>query len=276
MNIISEETSQNTLQITLEIPIKDTKSAKDKALKNLAIKTTIKGFRQGKAPLSLVEKSLDPDKIKHETLHLILDSILPKIVKDKNLNLVGNPKLIKIEDTISKPWQITLSFPLKPQIKLGNYTQLIKDAISKNKEKFDKLNRDEKVDFISDILIKNIDFEVPQSLIDQEVDRGLSRLIEQTENLGLSLDRYLTSISKTVEQLREEQFKKATESLKFEFILLEIATIKKTKIKEDDIDTFIKGFADKTLEERFKKPSERVLIESILLKRSVIDDLLKI
>lgn len=276
MKIISEETNQNTLQITLEIPTKDTDSAKDKALKRLATKTTIKGFRQGKAPVSLVEQSLDPDKIKHETLHQILDSTLPKIIKEKKLNLVGNPQLIQIQDNTGKPWQITLSFPLKPLFNIGNYSQLIKAAISKDNTKFDKLNRDEKIDFISDILINNIHFDIPKSLIDQEVDRGLSRLIEQTENLGLTLDRYLTSIGKTIEQLRDDQVKKATDNLKFEFILLEIATDKKTKIQEVEIEAFIRGFGDKDLEEKFKNPSEKSFIESILLKRKVIDDLLKI
>jgi FKBP-type peptidyl-prolyl cis-trans isomerase (trigger factor) len=276
MDILSEEIKQNTLNITLNISIDKINTAKNKALNKLAPKTTIKGFRQGKAPLSLVEDSLDPDKIKHETLHQILDTLIPQLVKDKNLNLVGNPQLTQVQDDIGKPWQISLSFPLKPQITLGNYLKIIKDAITKDKDKFNNLNRDQKVDFISDILNQNINFDIPQSLLDQEIDRGLSRLIEQTQNLGLTIERYLTSIGKTAQELRDDYQKTARNNLKFEFILLEIARDKKIKISDEEIDSFIKTIGNKDLENKLSTPSERGFLETILIKRAVIDDLLKI
>jgi FKBP-type peptidyl-prolyl cis-trans isomerase (trigger factor) len=276
MNVTSEETKQNSLNLTLEIPLEDIEKAKKSALQKLASKTTIKGFRQGKAPIALVEQSLDPDKIKHETLHHLLDSLVPEVVKEKNLTLVGNPQLTNIQDNTGKPWLISLTFPLKPQITLGNYTKLLKTAIDKEKYKFDKLNRDQKIDFFSDTLTKNIEFEIPQSLIDQEIDRSLSRLVEQTQSLGLTIERYLTSINKTAEQLKNDYQTTALNSLKFEFILLEIAKDKKVKITETEIDNFIKAIGDKDLETKFASQSQRTILETILTKRAAIDALLKI
>jgi len=276
MQIKPQQIKQSSITIDLEISQPEIAEAKTKALKTLGKSAAIKGFRPGKAPLSLLDQNLDPDKVKHQTLHQLLDKIIPKIIADQKLKLVGNPQLSQLNNPSDKPWTITLNFPLLPKINLGNYKKLIKENIAKDKSKFNKLNRDQKINQILDILLKNIDFEIPQSLIDQEVNRSLSRLIEQTQSLGLTIEKYLTSINKTVENVKNEYFQKALESLKTELILLEIAKDRKVNVTQTEIDKFIKGIGDQKIIAKLKSDSERPFLESLLLKRFAIDELLKI
>jgi len=276
MKIDPQPVKQSSLQVDIVFSLEEIDQAKTKALKKLGQEATIRGFRKGKAPLNLLEQNLDPDKVKHETLHQILDGIIPKIISDQKLTLSGNPQLIKIDDPSGQPWNLSLVFPLLPVVILGNYQKLIKEAIEKDKKDFTKLDQNQKTDFILNILSQNINFDVPQTLIDQEIDRSLSRLLEQTQTLGLTIEKYLSSINKTVDQIKQEYQNAAINNLKAEFVLLAVADNLKLKITPEDIDKFITAIGDENLKNKLKSESERPFLESLLLKRAAIDALLKI
>ncbi|EKD64665.1 MAG: hypothetical protein ACD_50C00331G0002 [uncultured bacterium] len=276
MKITPLETKQNTAIIDFLLTPEEIKLARDLSVNELAKKATIKGFRKGKAPQALVEKQLDPEAIKHETLHHLLNDLVPQAIKDQKLTLVSNPQLQKLDDPADKPWTITISFPLLPVVTLGDYPQKIKAAFSKDKDKVAKLTQDQKIEMVCQILIDNITFDIPQVLIDQEVEKSLSRLLEQTQALGLTIEKYLTSIGKSAQQIKKEYQETALKSLRLEFILLEIAKVKKYTNSESEVADLISSVGDNKTQEFFKKPEQRSYLESILLKRKVIDELITI
>jgi len=56
------------LELTINIPWKRIKTSSQQILEKLAKETVLKGFRQGKAPIELVEKQIGKEKLYQETL----------------------------------------------------------------------------------------------------------------------------------------------------------------------------------------------------------------
>lgn len=274
MKTTVKETKQNTAYIDFLVTQKEVLSAKTDTIKNLSVNTQIRGFRKGKAPLELVERHLDPEKVNHQTLHLLLDKYVPEAIKSEKLTLVGNPQLVNLTTPADKDWQFTVAFPLLPVIELGDYESKVKEALAKADA--GKLTQDQRFEIVGKVLLENINFEVSSLLVDQEVERSLARLVEQVQTLGLTVEKYLASINKSVEQLKQEYETSATNSLKMEFILLEIARSKKITATDKDVDALLKTLGDEKTRQHFSQPSQRAYLESIILKRNVIDELTKI
>ncbi len=232
-------------------------------LEHMAAETTIKGFRQGKAPLNVVKTSLDPEKLKQKTVIHLLGHAIDQAVKDLKLKVIANPRLTK-EDTGKDDWTFTLEFPLYPEFELGDYQAKIKAVYAKDKPD----NDDKKLKAAFDTLLDTVKMEIPQVLIDEEVNRSLSRLVSQTESLNLSVPDYLKSIKKTPDQLREEYQKTANESLRLDFLLFAVARDLKLTVSEDEVKS-LQGAAQ-------VKEADRPYLESVLLKRKAVDSLLKL
>lgn len=274
MQITLKEIKNSAVDADIVISAKEISSAKKDSLLHLGKDATIKGFRKGKAPLDLLENNLDPDKVKHHTLHHLLDEAVNQVVTDNKLILITNPVLTNLDDKNDDAWKLTISLPLLPVIKLGDY----KDAVKKSNSSkdFNKLNYDQKVEAVCDTLLETVSFDIPQSLIDREVDQSLSRLIKQTETLGLTVEKYLESIKKTPEQLKQEYETSAANSIRLEFILLEISKDLHIKVTDENVTEMLNNIGDETTKKQLSTPDQRPYLESILLKRKSIDELLKL
>ncbi len=263
MEVKLETTVKNTATIKVVISQAEVDAEQQHVLADLAKDTTVKGFRKGNAPLNLVKDALDPDKLKQRTIIHLLDHVVIKAIKDNKLKIVGNPLLIESE-TDKPEWKFTLSFPLYPEVKLGEYQAKIIAAVKKGKP----TKEDEKIKVVFDALLDSIEFDVPRALIDEEVNHALSRLVHQTETLNLSVDAYLKSIKKTPEQLKEDYQKTAVESLKLDFILIGVAKDQKFAVTPEEIKKFeaTAGMGE----------DQQSMLKGILLKRKAVDFLLKL
>jgi len=113
-------------------------------------------------------------------------------------------------------------------------------------------------------------------LIDDEVNRALSHLINQTNSLGLTIDQYLASINKTSEQIRAEYEAKVSDQLKLQFALDEIAEQENIRIEDEEVDDLIKATADETLRQNLDKPIQREYLRGILRRKKILDFLAKL
>lgn len=71
--------------------------------------------------------------------------------------------------------------------------------------------------------------EVPEGIIDQEIDRMVANMSEQIESKGMKLDKYLESIKKTLPELRKDMRATAEKNIRIGFLLGKI-------IEEEKID----------------------------------------
>lgn len=263
MEIKLVDTVKNSANIVITVTKKDQLAEESHVLEELAQETTLKGFRKGKAPISLVKNSLDPEKIKSNLINHLLSHAIQNAVKTHNLKLIANPQLTDSQ-TNSDDWTFKLTLPLLPTIELGDYQEKIKKAKTKAAPK----NEDQTLKVVFDTLLDAIKFDVPQSIIDDEVNKSLSRLVEQTQNLNLSVTDYLKSLKKTPEQLREEYQKTAEESLRLDFTLMAIAQDLKIKAEQAEVDELQKTSG--------LKPEQTEYLPAIIIKRKTVDSLLKL
>jgi FKBP-type peptidyl-prolyl cis-trans isomerase (trigger factor) len=272
-----------TLELTITIPWKMVTEAYQESLKNLAEKATIKGFRKGKAPLKIVEEKLGKQEIYEEVLKDILPKVYLEAIKEHDLRPVVNPKITVISLEDKKDWQVKATTCELPKIELGDYKEAVKKTLSsekiwvpgKDKEPA-KEDENQRLEKIFQTLLENIKIKLPAILLEEEVNRMLSRLIDQTARLGLTVEQYLSSAGKTTETIKKEYQGQAEQTLKLELILSEIANQEKVEVKEEEINKMIEAIPDQELKKSFDNQEQRAYVKQLLRKRQVIDNLSKL
>ncbi len=258
---------KKTFELEFSIPWDQVKKTYDKVLNELTKKAKLEGFRPGKAPKDLVEKSIDKGKLYGEVINQLLPLSYAQAITQHHLRPAIAPKITIIAAEENKPWQFKASGCELPEIKLGNYQGTARSALVKNQLEKKELDQAQKLNLVSKALIDEIKIELSDLLIESERDRLLSRLLDQIQKLGLTIDQYASSNNKTVDQIKQEYQQTAANTLKLELILQAIAEDKKFKTEEKDIDALIKDGAP---------PSERIYLETLLKKRQAIDYLLNL
>ena len=263
MQLKQTKTENNTAFVEATIPQSELNVHKDAIINQLAPQTTVKGFRQGKAPKSLVAENVDPDKLTDKMLDRVLNLVVNQALKDFDIKLLGRPVLETIDTKQADGWLVNMTFPLYPSVELGDYHKFLKSPKAPKEEKEeDKLNK------IYETLLKKIEIDVPSSVIDEEVNYSLNRLISQAKSLNLSPEAYLKAIGKSIESLKEEYATRAKDSLKLDLILLEIAKKEGITATEAEIEEFAKVSN--------VPASQHPQLKAVMERRKTIDFLLKL
>ena len=114
------KTEGNLGEIKVEFEAQEWKKAQDKALKKLAQRVNIPGFRAGKAPLAMVKKQLSTMAILQDAMDAILDANFTKIIMDCPKQVIAQPTL-DIDEINEETLKVTFKVEVKPEITLGQY-----------------------------------------------------------------------------------------------------------------------------------------------------------
>ena len=266
MKLTVKEIKNSTSHVEATLTKNEVDVQKEHAVDELISEVTVKGFRQGKAPRSIAADHIDPDKLSNHILGHLLNDIIDQVIKENKYRLLGRPVLDNIDSKSNDGWIITISLPLYPEVKLGDYKKLFTKSKTTTKET--KETEDIKIDKIYETLSKNIKVEIPELVVDEETNYSMDRLANQAKTLNLTLESYLKAVNKTLEQVKDEYSKKAEESIKLDLILLEIA-------KEEKIDTDIQELT-KIAKEGGVPESRLAQLKSIMDRRKTIELLLKL
>lgn len=276
--------TDGTLELTITISQKRVAAGYEKALDQSVKETEVKGFRKGKAPRKKVEEKIGKTKIYEEVLKALIPEVYVEAVKEQNLKPIINPQISVVSLQEDKDWQIKAVTCELPQVDLRDYKGEIKKALAsekiwvpgKDKEEKTEEKESERLGKIFQVLLKTIKIQIPELLIQEEVNRMLSRLIDQTGRLGLTVEQYLASIAKTSDQLRQEYRQQAEESLKLELILSAIADKEKVQISNSEVQKMIDAAPDEGAKKAVDTPTQRAYLRQLLRKRKAIDILTKL
>lgn len=263
------------MKFTLTFTQQQIAPAKKTALGKLSQSITLKGFRPGKAPLDLVEQKLDPEQLIQETSALIIPEAYSKYILENKLKPITQPRINLKKMVNDGDWEFEVEIAERPEVKLNDYQKAIK-KIKFTPEKDDKDADSKKMNLILETLLKTVTIEVPELLIDQEVNHSLSHLVEQVDKLGLKIDQYLSSLGKTAEQLTADYRKAATENLSLEFIFDAIAKDQQFSISDAELDKVFEKVDSKTVAAIKQNPSEIANLKYGLIKQKVTDFLIKL
>lgn len=118
----------------------------------------------------------------------------------------------------------------------------IKESIKAQKE-MDAENK--YVDSLLEGVSKNVEVDIPEEMVNEEVDRLMGRFAEQMKMQGISIDLYYQFTGSNEEQLRSQMEKEAFNNVLYRLMIEEIQQIEKIVVSDED--------AEKEAEELAKK-----------------------
>jgi len=270
-----------SFDLIIKINQKEITDAQRKIIEENKKHLELKGFRKGMAPDSKVKEEIGAEKLKELILNFILPIIYQEAIKKFNLHPIISPKIDLLSIKDGEDWEIKLISCEGPEISLGHYKDEIKSKLSTKKiwtpsegsekpdEKTQNEEKEKRIEKILSWLIENIKFEVSELLTEEEVNRKLSELLEQTRKLGLTIDQYLSSTKKTVEDLRKEFSDQAERNLKMEFLLGKIADEENITVNPSEVEEAISRTKDEKEKEAMN--NNKYLIAIFIRQQKALD-----
>ncbi len=101
------------------------------------------------------------------------------------------------------------------------------------------------VDALLDAVAKNVEVNIPEEMVDEEVERLLGRYTEQLKMQGVSIDLYYQLTHTTEQDLRNQLEKEAYKNVLYRLMLEEIANLEKIEITEKEAEDQANELANK-------------------------------
>jgi len=271
--------------LTLTISWEKASQAYKKALAHFQEHAELEGFRKGKAPAPLVESRVGKAKLYEEALSLILPETYAEELKKTGAKPIAYPHFSVKSAEEGKEWVVEAEIAEAPEVVLGDYKKITKQALSKGKiwlpgkdTKDDKKapTDEEKLRSIFQALLEKIKIKIPELLIQEGVNRSLSQLVDQLERLHIPLQDYLNSVKKTAEQIRTEYATQALATLQLDFLLETIAAEEKLGVSDKEISEVLASIPDEKIRKANDTPQQKARIESSLKRQKTLQFLLSL
>ena len=124
MQVSRKDQSETSVQLTLTADAKLLDAAKQEALKHVAKNLKLQGFREGKAPASLVEKSADPATLQSEFLDIAMNRMYGAALDEEKLRPVAQPKVTVKKFVPFTELEIEAEVEVIGKIKLADYKKV--------------------------------------------------------------------------------------------------------------------------------------------------------
>ena len=111
--------------------------------------------------------------------------------------------------------------------------KVIEDQLKARKE-YDAENK-----YVDDLLAevaKNTEVEIPNELVEEEIDRMMHEYEHNLEHQGITLDLFYQYTNSDEKALREQMRNDATTRVKYRFMLEEIITLEKIKVTDKEVN----------------------------------------
>lgn len=279
MKTTKDLAADGTITLTMTIPWNDIQGMYEEVVKETVANAELSGFRKGKAPRDMVEKTLDKTKTYEETIKRLVPKVYSEAVQEHEIKPIMMPQVELKEAQEEKDWVVLAKTCERPTVKLKDYKAAVAKVKADSAPKIvvpGKEQKDEKkgptVDDILTALLTAIDATIPEILLDHEVTHQLSQLVDQTKKLGLTVEQYFSSTGKTAEGVREEYKSQAKNNLTLEFGLEAVADAEQVSVSDEEVARVIAGA--KTPEEKASMESQKYYIATILRRQKTIDKLM--
>ena len=101
------------------------------------------------------------------------------------------------------------------------------------------------VDNLLETVSKNVEVDIPEEMVEEEIDRLMTRFEEQMKMQGVSLDLYYQFTNSTEKDLKAQMGKEAYNNVLYRLMLEEVMNLEKIKVSMEE--------AEKEAEELAKK-----------------------
>ncbi|HEU4914477.1 MAG TPA: trigger factor [Candidatus Saccharimonadales bacterium] len=124
MQVTKKNLSDTKVQLVLTADADQLKKVKKQVLEHLAKETRLPGFRQGKAPLAMVEKHVNPATLQTEFLDEAMNLLYVTALQENNLRPVSQPQ-VKIQKFVPfETLEVEIEVEVVGEIKLPDYKKI--------------------------------------------------------------------------------------------------------------------------------------------------------
>jgi len=116
--------------------------------------------------------------------------------------------------------------------------------------------------------------ELAELLLESEVNRLMTQLVDDIRQAGLTFEQYLASKGETSDQIRQKYRQQAEGALKLEFVLDAVADDLKVEVSQAEIDAIINKEVDPTKKKALQDQS--YLLASVIRRENTITRLLSL
>ena len=129
MSLQIEKLEKNMAKLTIEVDVEEVEKAIEAAYHKMKGKISIAGFRQGKVPRKMIEKTYGTDVFYEEAVNIMIPDAYEKELSESDLPVVSQPEINVEQIEAGKPFIFTAMVALKPEIELGKYKGIKTDKI---------------------------------------------------------------------------------------------------------------------------------------------------
>lgn len=284
MNSTIQKLNNGNLELSLTIPWAEVAATQEAVVNEFVAEAELPGFRKGKAPRTMVEEKLDKGKVYEAVIRKLIPTVYQAAVKEHNLKPIINPKIEFKQALENKDWALKIITCEKPEVKLGDYKKAVAELNASKRNQIwtpgqapinDKTKPDEvkpskpSLDELLNALLGQVTTGLPAVLVENEVNRELAGLVDQTKKLGLTVEQYLASTNRTSDSLRQETENQVKRALTLEFALEEIANRENISVTEADLETLLQ--TAKSEAERAALEKERYYLAAVLRRQKTVD-----
>jgi trigger factor len=122
-----ESPTRTTLDI--EVPAEEVERAYAAVSRAFAKKASMPGFRRGHVPEHLVQQRFSGE-IREEVVERLLPAALSSAIREKNLAILGHPRVDKLEWNPPGPIRFSAHLDLKPAVDPGEYKEIPVEDVS--------------------------------------------------------------------------------------------------------------------------------------------------
>ena len=152
-------------------------------------------------------------------------------------NLKGKPAVFKIKlNSIKRKEEAELNEDLAKELGYDS----VEDLKAKTKENLIKREEtrieNEYKGKVVDAVVEGVNFEIPEAIVEREIQFQINRFAQQLQMQGMSLNQYFEMTGQNIEKMRESIKESAEKSVKRDLVLTEIAKAKKVEATEEEVN----------------------------------------
>lgn len=116
--------SETKVELTITLGVEELAIAEQVATTKLARDIKVSGFRKGKAPLSVVAKNVDPQKLQESILDNAISSAVAEEFAKQEIQVLDRPAVEIKKYVPGEMLEFTAEAEILPKVKLGDYKKL--------------------------------------------------------------------------------------------------------------------------------------------------------
>ena len=152
-------------------------------------------------------------------------------------NLKGKPAVFKVKvNSIKRKEEAELNEDLAKELGYDS----VEDLKAKTKENLIKREEtrieNEYKGKVVDAVVEGVNFEIPEAIVEREIQFQINRFAQQLQMQGMSLNQYFEMTGQNIEKMRESIKESAEKSVKRDLVLTEIAKAEKVEATEEEVN----------------------------------------